>query len=95
MRNMDINGSSGINGANGLAQGIDGTVDMPLGLGFGLAMNARAMGAYAALSETEKEHLIMRCRDARSKEEMQRIVDSLVADTDATGVREEEKDSFS
>ena len=84
-----------MNGTNGMAQGSFGRTDIPLGFGFALAMNEPAMGAYAALSEAEKERLIMRCRDAKSKEEMQRIVDSLVTDTDATGLLAEERESFS
>lgn len=83
-----------MNGTNGVASGSYGMTDLPLGFGFALAMNDKAMGAYAALTELEKEHLILRCRDARSKEEMQRIVDSLVTDMDATGVMEEQRDKF-
>lgn len=51
-----------------------------------LAMNEAAMCGYARLSETEKEHLIMQCKDARSKEEMQKIVDSLAAGWSADSV---------
>lgn len=83
-----------MNGTNGMAQGSFGLTDIPLGFGFALAMNEPAMGAYAALSEAEKERLIMRCRDAKSKEEMQRIVDSLVTDTNATGLLAEERESI-
>lgn len=54
--------------------------EIPLGFGMALAMNEPAMRGYAGLSETEKEHIIMRCKDARSKDEMQKIVDSLVPD---------------
>lgn len=53
---------------------------LPLGFGMALAMNEPAMKAYAGLTESEKEKILMRCRDARSKEEMRRIVDSLVPD---------------
>ena len=56
---------------------------LPLGLGMALAMNEPAMSRYAGLNETEKEHLILSCKDARSKEEMQRIVDSLARYGDA------------
>ncbi|MGN0166562.1 MAG: hypothetical protein ACI4AB_00845 [Acetatifactor sp.] len=84
-----------MNGTNGMASGTYGLTDIPLGFGFALAMNEPAMGAYAALSETEKEQLIMKCRDAKSKEEMQRIVDSLVTDRDAAGIMAEERDKLS
>ena len=49
-------------------------------------MNEQAMQGYAALTETEKEHLILRCRDAGSKEEMERIVASLVPGESAESV---------
>ena len=49
---------------------------LPLGFGMALAMNEAAMSSYAGLSESEKEQLIMRCKDARSKEEMQKVVDN-------------------
>lgn len=60
--------------------------ELPLGFGMALAMNEGAMCGYARLTETEKEHLIMRCKDARSKEEMQKIVDSLAAGADADSI---------
>ncbi len=91
---MDFNGINGVTNGTGIvgaAGGAYGLADVPLGFGFGLAGNERALGAYANLTETEKEHLIMKCKDAKSKEEMQHIVDSLVTDMDATGIREEEK----
>lgn len=64
---------------NGIGTPDDGLAftQLPLGLGMALAMNEPAMSRYAGLTETEKEHLILRCKDARSKAEMQRIVDSL------------------
>lgn len=74
---MDMNGITG----DGF-----GMQDLPLGFGFALAMNEPAMKGYAGLTETEKEHLIMRCRDAKSKDEMQRIVDSLAPGTDVRAV---------
>ena len=40
-------------------------------------MNERARAGYDSLSETEKEHIILKCRDAKSKKEMDRIIDSL------------------
>ncbi len=51
---------------------------LPLGFGMALTMNERAMDGYAQLTESQKEQLIMRCRDARSKSEMERIVNELV-----------------
>ncbi len=54
------------------------TRELPLGFGFALARNERAMQRYAQLSESEKEQIINRCRDAKSKAEMQKIVDEMV-----------------
>lgn len=51
--------------------------DLPLGLGMALMMNERAMEGYEGLSETEKEHIIMKCKDAKSKSEMDKIIDSI------------------
>ena len=51
--------------------------NLPLGFTMALAMNEPAMQAYSKMTETEKEHIILRCKDARSKEEMRRIVDSI------------------
>lgn len=56
---------------------------LPLGFGMALALNETAMNSYSELSETEREHLIMRCKDARSKEEMQKIVNSILPDGSA------------
>ena len=55
----------------------NGFEDLPLGLGMALMMNERAMEGYEGLSETEKEHIIMKCKDAKSKSEMDKIVDSI------------------
>ena len=76
---------------DGLTAGSGGTKafplnELPIGFGMALAMNEQAMQGYAALTETEKEHLILRCRDAGSKEEMERIVASLVSGESAESV---------
>ncbi len=51
--------------------------DLPLGLGMGLMMNHRARDGFEHLSETEKEHIILKCKDAKSKKEMDKIINSL------------------
>ena len=61
---------------------------LPLGFGMGLAMNEAAMKGYSELTETEREHIIMRCKDARSKDEMQKIIDSLVPDGNVNNLYE-------
>lgn len=61
---------------------------IPMGFGMALAMNEPAMRSYAGLTETEREHIIMKCKDARSKEEMQKIVDSLIPDGNVNNLYE-------
>lgn len=68
--------------------------ELPLGFGMALAMNEGAMCGYAKLTETEKEHLIMRCKDARSKEEMQKIVDSLATGESINSISAQNQDRF-
>ncbi len=84
-----------INNVGGLASGTLGMTDVPLGFGFALANNEDAMKNYASLSETEREHLILRCKDAGSRQEMQKIVDSLVTDADVTAIAQEEREKLS
>ncbi len=50
---------------------------VPLGFGMALAMNEKALDGYAKLTEAQKEELINRSRDAKSKKEMERIVNSI------------------
>lgn len=54
--------------------------DLPLGLGMGLIMNRHARDSFEGLSETEKEHIIFKCKDAKSKKEMDKIINSLSQD---------------
>ena len=63
-----------------------GVYVLPFGFGLAVALIELGMEGYAALTETEKEHLILRCRDAGSKEEMERIVASLVPGESAESV---------
>ena len=50
---------------------------LPLGFGMALAMNELAMNVYAAMSEEEKRKNLNQAHNARSKQKMHRIVDSL------------------
>lgn len=61
---------------------------LPVGFGMALAMNEAAMQGYAGLSEAEKEEIIMKCKDAGSKEEMRKIVDSLVPEGNVSSLFE-------
>ena len=50
---------------------------VPIGFGMALAMNAPAMGAYAAMTEQQKLAVLKKAHNARSEKEMQQIVASL------------------
>lgn len=94
---MDINGLNGLGGFGMPTAAYNGPLagGLPLGFGMSLAMNEAAMEGYAGLTEAEKEQVILRCKDAKTKGQMQEIVDSLVPGADAQGIYEEEKESFS
>lgn len=62
--------------------------ELPLGFGFALARNEAALQRYSELTESEKEQIIMKCKDARSKAEMQKIVNDLVPDGNISSVFE-------
>lgn len=85
---MDING---IGGSGVLYNGTPFS-ELPVGFGMSLVMNEKAMNGYAGLTEAEKEQVILRCKDARTKGQMQEIVDSLAPGTDVQEVFEEEKE---
>ncbi len=50
---------------------------LPLGLGFGLAMNEAAMRGFSSLDDAEKKQVIEAARGIDSKEEMQQFVNSI------------------
>ena len=61
---------------NGIGNvGVNG--NMPSALGIAVPMNDRVKADFDNLSETEKEHIILKCKDAKSKAEMDRIIDSI------------------
>ncbi len=51
--------------------------EIPMGFGMRLAMDLNSMDRFSHLSEAEKEEFLNRARDAKSKDEMQRIIDEL------------------
>ena len=53
---------------------------VPIGFGMTLAMNEPAMAAYSAMSEEEKQKILDKAHNARSEEEMHRIVSSIATD---------------
>ena len=61
---------------------------IPIGFGLALSANTAAMNRYAQLSESEKEEILMKCKDAKSKKEMQKIVDNLVPDKNINSLYE-------
>lgn len=67
---MDFNGTAfGVSAEAGypLSQ-------VPLGLGMDMVENEAARNGRDSMTESEKEHVLMRCLDARSDREMRRIV---------------------
>ena len=62
----------------------------PIGVGALFSEDEFALQGYENLTETEKEHLILQCKDAKTTDDKQRIVDSVSTDIDAKGLAEEE-----
>ena len=54
---------------------------LPLGFGMALAQNEAAMSRFATMSEEEKQSVIERTHQVRSRRDMQRLVDSLTLDS--------------
>lgn len=50
---------------------------LPLGLGFRLAMNEKAMDSFSGMTEDEKQQVIEAARSVRSKHEMERLVEDI------------------
>ena len=51
---------------------------VPLGFGMALAMNANALNAYSAMTETQKQQILDKAHHACSQQEMHEIVNSLI-----------------
>ena len=51
---------------------------VPIGFGMALAMNEPALNAYAAMTEHQKQAVLRKAHNARSRQEMQSIVESLI-----------------
>ena len=89
---MEIDEANGLaEGVQGIADGVSGSTEVPPSLGLRLNRNETDGKSFVGLSEHEKEKLIMRCEDAGSKREMDKIMDSIVTDMDVTGLLEEQK----
>lgn len=50
---------------------------IPLGLGMALSQNLTALNHFSSMTEAQKEELLNRARDAKSKSEMNALVDEL------------------
>lgn len=53
------------------------TGNLPVGLPMSVVMNEQTRAGFERLSEAEKEHLILKCKDAKSEEEVDQILSSL------------------
>lgn len=51
--------------------------EIPIGLGMALAQNLHAMQKFGEMSEEQQQAFIGRCRNAESKQEMQKLVSEL------------------
>ena len=56
---------------------MDEEKEIPLGLAFQMAMNEKAMAHFSAMSEKEKENIIERARNVKSKQEMEGLVNEM------------------
>ena len=56
---------------------LDNKNELPMGLGFGLAMNEKSMSNFAAMGADEKHQVIEAARNVRSKREMQNLVNDI------------------
>ena len=50
---------------------------IPIGFGMALAMNEPAMAAYSAMTEIQKKDVLAKAHNARSKQEMERIISAI------------------
>lgn len=53
--------------------------ELPLGFGFALAQNPKAMKNFASLSESKRSEILNKAHAVSSKEEMQSLVNGLTA----------------
>jgi len=55
-------------------------IGLPVNFGMRFAMEEPEMKDTVSLTESEREDIILRCKDARSEREVQKILDSSVPD---------------
>lgn len=51
--------------------------ELPIGFGFSLAMNEKAMKKFAKMDENQKSRVIEQSRHANSKHEMEQLVNKI------------------
>lgn len=51
--------------------------EVPIGFGMALAQNEKAMNAYAMMTKEQKNAILAKAHNARSENEMERIVSSI------------------
>lgn len=80
---MNINDISGINGMP-IGMPMEGFAyngaEYPYGLEIATAFESKMKRERRNLTETEREHIIMECMDARSEKEMDKIIKERVPD---------------
>lgn len=50
---------------------------VPIGFGMALARNPKALNAYSAMTEDQKQAILSQAHNARSEQEMSRIVNGI------------------
>ena len=50
---------------------------VPIGFGMALARNPRALNTYSAMTEQQKQEILNRAHNAKSEQDMNRIVNGL------------------
>ena len=50
---------------------------VPIGFGMALARNPRALNTYSAMTEQQKQEILSRAHNAKSEQDMNRIVNAL------------------
>lgn len=65
---------------------------VPIGFGMALAQNLNAMKHYSAMTEAEKEEILNRARDAKSRSEMEAIISGLDTFAGSGGIFKENMD---
>lgn len=85
-----VNNLAGLNYYGGTIPGnVVPITSMPFGYNLALAQNREDGSMKAGLTETEKEHIIMKCKDAQSSSEVKKIVSALEPDVSGQLLEEE------